>query len=130
MSNNDRDIDILLQRNAERQLESFDWDRQRQTVMQRLAETRIEKPGRVSAIRLAVGIAAVLALAVGYLCLSLLLRTRRDDTAPIVVTAVHQSIGDDSLLASTDPTTILLSGPMRWRVLNDPMLTPHSAWDQ
>lgn len=72
MSNDDRDVHILLRRNLQRQLEGFDLDRQRQTVMQRLAGTRIQKPHRVIPIGVAVGVAAILMLAVGYLSMSLL----------------------------------------------------------
>jgi len=49
---------------------------------------------------------------------------------PIETTAVRESVEDDPLSASTDPATILLTGPMRLLVSNDPMLTPHSLWDQ
>ena len=111
MSANDRDIDSLLRRNTERQLEGFDWDRQRQTVMQRLAATRIQKPRLVVAIGVATGVAAILTLAVGYVCLSLLKSTDRNATAPTEAAAFRESVGDDSLLASTDPTMILLTGP-------------------
>ena len=129
MSNEDRDLDILLRRNVQRQLEGVDWDRQRQTVMQRLAATRMQKPRRVIAIRVAIGVATLLMLAVGCLCVSLLKSTGPRATAPIAATALREPVGNDSLLASTDPATILLTGPMRWRVLNDPMLAPHSLWD-
>ncbi len=69
-------------------------------------------------------------LAVGYTCMSFLHSTSPDVVAPMVATASPASAGGDSLLASTDAATILLTGPMRGRVLNDPMLTPHSSWQQ
>ncbi|MEN6575219.1 MAG: hypothetical protein ABFD90_02660 [Phycisphaerales bacterium] len=49
---------------------------------------------------------------------------------PIETTTVRESVEDDPLLASTDPATILMAGSMRLLVSNDPMLTPHSLWDQ
>lgn len=130
MSHSDHDLDVLLRRNAERQLAGLDWDRERQTVMQRLAAARKQKPRTAMVIRVATSIAAVLALAVGYMCISLREGTGRDATAPKEATAIRASGGDDSLLASTDPTTILLTGPTRLLVLNDPTLAPHSVWDQ
>ncbi len=130
MSNKDRDIDVLLRRNVERQLEGFDWDRQRQTVVQRLTPPQIQKLRRVSAIRIAAGVAVILTLVVGYMGMSLLKGPGRNAGAPMAVMALSESAGGDSLLACTDPTMILLTGSARWLVLNDPMLTPHSPWDQ
>jgi len=130
MNDNDRNLDILLRRNVERQLKGFNWDWQRQMVMHRLTAPRIQKPRRIMAIRVAIGIAAIVTLAVGYLSVSFLMGTDHHVTAPMEATATRASAGNDSLLASADPTTILLTGPMRWRVLNDPMLAPHSSWEQ
>ncbi len=129
MSNEDRDIDALLRRNAEQQLAGFDWDRQRQIVMQHLTPPRIQKLRRVSTIRIAAGVAAVLTM-MGYVGMSLLRGPDRHAGAPTEVTAMSESAGGDSLLACTDPTMILLTGSARWLVLNDPTLTPHSPWDQ
>ena len=130
MSENDREIDILLRRNVQRQLAGFDWDRQRQTVMHRLAARRIPKPRMAVTIKVAVGVAAILMLAVGYLCLTSLKGTGPDAARPREATAIRDAVGHDSLLASVDPTMILLTGPMRLLILNDPMLTPHSLWEQ
>ncbi len=74
------------------------------------------------------GVAAVLMLAVGYVGMSLFQGMDPNVTAPMEATALRASVGEDFLLASTDPTTILLTGPTRGRVLNDPMLTAHSLW--
>ncbi|MEN6424290.1 MAG: hypothetical protein ABFE13_02930 [Phycisphaerales bacterium] len=126
----DRDVDGLLRRNAERQLAGFDWDRQRRTVMQHLAATQDRKPRRGIGIRIASGVAAGLVLAAGYLGMSLLGGTGRDAMEPIETTTVRESVEDDPLLASTDPATILMAGSMRLLVSNDPMLAPHSLWDQ
>ncbi len=130
MSNDDSDLDALLRQNAQRQLQSFDWHRQRQEVMRHLAASGIRKPHRVVAIRVAVGVAALLMVVVGYTCVGFLQSTGPDVAAPMTATVSPASSGGDSLLASTDATTILLTGPMRGRVLNDPMLTPHSSWQQ
>jgi hypothetical protein len=124
----DCDIDELLRRNAERQLEDFDWDRQRQVVMQRLAAPPARRQVVVG-IRVVAAAAAVLMLIAGYVLVSLLTGTGREATAPIE-TRVAGSIEGDPLLASTDATTILLTGSARLLTLNDPMLKPHSLWDQ
>jgi hypothetical protein len=130
MSRDDRDIDGLLRQNLKRQLEGFDWDGQRQAVTHRLAAPRVQRSHWVVAIRVAAGAAALLALAVGYLGLSSLQGTRPYAPAPRQAMALHASTGADALLASTDATTILLTGSARWLVLNDPLLAPHSLWDQ
>ncbi len=130
MSHNDRDLDALLRQNVQRQLEGLDWDRQRQEMMQRLGASGTQKPRRIVTIRVAAGVAALLVVALGYTCVSFLRSTGPDAAAPMAATASPASSGGDSLLASTDATTILLTGPMRGRVLNDPMLTPHSSWQQ
>lgn len=126
----DRDVDELLRRNAERQLAGFDRDRQRQMVTHRLETARVQRPRRVIAIRVVAGAAAVLVLMAGYVGMSLLLAPARSATGPTEPPVTKASAESDPLLASTDPTTILMTGPMRLLALNDPMLTPHSWWDQ
>jgi len=126
----DRDVDKMLRRNADRQLADFDWDRQRQTVMDRVEIGRAGKPRRSVAVGIAAGAAAVLALAVGAVFVSLLNRMASDEIALIETPVADESIQNDALLTSTDPATILLTGPIRWLALNDPTLAPHSHWDQ
>lgn len=130
MSQDDHDIDDLLQQNSQRQLAGFDWDRQRQMVRQRVAAGRMQKSRRGVAIGVASGIAALLLLAGGYVCIKALAGMGRDATSPREIAADHASGGSDSLLASTETTTILLTGPARWLALNDPALTPPSRWGQ
>jgi hypothetical protein len=84
----------------------------------------------VIAIRMVVGVAAVMVLAAAYLGTGLLKGPDRDAMAPMEATAVQGSVENDPLLASTDPATILLTGPARLLALNDPALAPHSLWDQ
>lgn len=123
----DRDVDELLRQNAERQLADFDWDRQRQAVIKRLANTGIRGPRRTVAIRIVAGAAAVLVLIVG----SVVMRPPdRPDRGATGTTVAREPVENDALLASTDPTTILLTGSMQLLVANDPTLAPHSLWDQ
>ncbi len=130
MNEVNRDIDELLRRNTERQLADFDWDRHRQTVMHRLAVTQARESRRVVAVGAVVGVAAALVLTGVYACMSLLRGTHRDAIPPTETAAVQESVEDDLLLASTDPTTILLTGSMQLLVSNDSTLAPHSLWDQ
>lgn len=122
------DIEELLRRNAERQLAGFDRDGQRRTVMDRLAETRIQNAGRGIPRRIAA--VAIFMLVLGYAGTSLLDVADRDVAGPVGTAAVNESVESDRLLASTDPTTILLTGSARLLVSNDPTLAPHSRWDQ
>lgn len=130
MSETDRDVDELLRRNADRQLAGFDWNRQRQTVMQGLDAARARKPRRMVVIGVAAGVAAVLMLIAGYVCMGLLKDAGGNSTTPAETVAVREGVDNDPLLASTDPTTILLTGSMRLRVSNDPTLALRSVWDQ
>jgi len=123
----DRDVDELVRRNVERQLAGFDWDRQRRTVMHRLEAGRAGKLRRIIAVRVAAGAAAVLVLVAGYVGISLL---HGPDHNAAETTVSSEPTESDALLASTDPATILLTGPMRLLVSNDPTLAPHSVWDQ
>jgi hypothetical protein len=135
MNTENRNLDDLLRRNAEQQLGDFDWDRQRETVLGRLAATparegRSGGPFRRVVVRAAVGVAAVLVLAVGFLCYWRFHAAGPGAIQPGKTPTVGQSVAADDLLASTDPETILLSGPMRLLAANDPLLSPHSVWDQ
>jgi len=123
----DREADELLRQNAERQLADFDWDRQRQAVMKRLGDAGIRNARRTVAIRIAAGAAAVLVVVVGYVVMHPL---DRPDQGAAETTAASEPAENDPLLASTDPTTILLTGSMRLRVSTDPTLAPHSLWEQ
>jgi hypothetical protein len=69
-------------------------------------------------------------LVAGYLVMSLFHAPDRSATGPIKPPAAKESVESDPLLASTDPATILLTGPMRLLASNDPALAPHSVWDQ
>ncbi len=122
------DIEGLLRRNTERQLAGFDRDRPRRAVMDRLADSGTQNAGRRIPLRIAA--AAVFMLALGYIGMSLLDVRRRDAAGPVETAAVDESVKSDRLLASTDPMTIFLTGPARLVVSNDPMLAPHSLWDQ
>lgn len=124
----DRDIDALLRRHVEQQLAGFDWDGQRHTLMHQLASDWARRTGRRIPRKIIAG--AVLMLATGCVCMILVNVVDRDATGPIETTAAHEPVEGDPLVASTDPTTILLRGPARLLVCNDPMLAPHSLWDQ
>ncbi len=134
MNTENQNIDGLLRCNAERQLRDFDWDRLRETVLGRVAAP-CARQGRSGGpfsrvIAGAVGVAAVLMLTVGYLCYTRFHMVGPGATRPSETPAAGESAADDALLASTDPGPILLTGRMRLLAANDPLLSPHSVWDQ
>jgi hypothetical protein len=135
MNTENRNLDGLLRRNAERQLRDFDWDRLRATVLGRVVVTSARE-GRSGGLfrrviaRAVVGVAAALILVVGYLGYLRVHTVGPEATRPSEIPTTGEFAGDDGLLASTDPETILLSGPTRLLAANDPLLSPHSVWDQ
>lgn len=122
------DIERLLRQNAERQLADFDRDRQRRAVMDRLADAHTRNTGWRIPRRIAAVVIFMLVL--GYAGVSLFHVTGRPAAKPVDTVAGEESVESDRLLASTDPATILLTGPARLLACNDPTLAPHSPWDQ
>lgn len=136
MSVEDRDIDDLLRGNVERQLRDFDWNRLHAGISGRLG--RAARPAtfghRAWLFRIASAVAAVVLLTV------LLWRPASPDRSPSLleqITAGKLAAGPlgpaisraDRLIADTSPRTVLLMGQAH-RVCNDPLLRPHSVWEQ
>ena len=71
MNQDDREIDILLRRSVDRQLDSFDWEGLRRDIGSRLARAPVSAPARSVYGKWAAR-AAVLAVAAGVLVLAMI----------------------------------------------------------
>jgi len=138
MNQGDPKIDDLLQRNVQRQLETFDWDRLSARLSGRL--DRIEHQ-RLSPRRQwpAAAAAAIILLAIvlgGTVWRWEARMHGHPDVMQQIMAGVLDAgpLGDpisrtDNLVASTDPQAILL--PQQAQLISgDPLLKPHSLWDQ
>jgi hypothetical protein len=135
MSEDNHGVDGMLRENAEGQLADFEWDRLQTTILSRLegARRRARQREEVSRKIVAGGIvtaAAAVVLGTGYVCTRFYGVASRGPGTPTKPTAAHDLADSDELLASTDPETILLTGRIGLLALNDPLLAPHSVWDQ
>jgi hypothetical protein len=136
MSVEDRDIDDLLRGNVKRQLRDFDWDRLHAGISGQLGRTAGPATfrHRVWLFRIASVVAAVVLLTI------LLWRPASSDRSPSLLEQIIAGKLDagplgpamsraDHLTADTSPRTVLLMGQTH-RVCSDPLLRPHSVWEQ
>ena len=134
-----RDIDDLLRRNAERQLRDFDWDQLRARISGRLGRTASPAVFRHRVWFFRIAPAAVAAAAVVLLTVLFYWRAGPDRSPSLLeqVTAGRLDAGplgpvmsrNDGLIADTSPRTVLLMGQAHL-VCSDPLLRPHSVWEQ
>ncbi len=138
MSEENHKIDDLLRQDIQRQLERFDWDQFSAHVSNRLdpIEHRRLSPRRLWPT---VAAAAIILLVVTLGGAVWQWGVRPQDHPGVlqqimagVVDAgpLGDSIGKtDNLVANTDPEAILLTQHTR-AIRGDPLLQPHSLWDQ
>lgn len=138
MSEENHDIDVLLRRNVDRQLETFDWDELSGRISDRLeqAECKRLSPRHRWPVMAA---AAVLALAL-VSSVAVWRWGPRPGREPGLLQQIMAGALDagpldaptstaDDLIAGTDPETILLTSHVHL-VCGDPLVRPHSPWDQ
>ena len=140
MKEKQQDIDILLERNTAEQLSKVDWDKLQAAISARLdksdqSESSTQKYQVI--FKMAAGfVAAAAVVFVAIILVNKILPEKLQDTVSHVETVVLNAsrsntlgIQTDKLLADTDPKTILLTGQLHL-FSNDPLLRPHSVWEQ
>ena len=138
MSEENHKIDDLLRRSVQRQLETFDWDRFSAHLSDRLDRIEHQKlsPRRQWP---ATAAAAIILLAI-VLGGTVWQWRARPQGHPGVLQQIMAGVLDagplgdpiskaDNLVASTDPGAILLTQYTHLSC-SDPLLRPHSPWDQ
>ncbi len=138
---NERDkIELLLEHNADEQLKKVDWDELNSAISTKLDEAQKDKASvrkHPIVFKIAAGIAATAAVILVTLVIySKVLPSESQSILKQIETGALNTgqLGSrvdetDGLLASTDPKMILLTGELHL-ISNDPLLAPHSVWDQ
>lgn len=133
-------IDLLFERNAAEQLAGVDWDGLNRAISGRLDQADQRKTSAMRYRRI-IKSAAALAAAAAVILIAVMVNSRvllkkGQDAVELVKTVAPDTkptgrLTDktDTLLAKTDPKTILLTGELHF-LSNDPLLRPHSVWDQ
>jgi hypothetical protein len=121
MKDQDKNIEQLFNRLADRTLCDFDWDRLRLSVAARLAGVprRQRRIGRLSLVSAAAAAVLLLALTLRYRGSMPGWHSRVQPQQVVSGSATSEA---DPLLASTDPASILAHGALRVLVSNDPAL--------
>jgi len=138
MSEENHKLDDLLRRDVQRRLETFDWDQLNARFSGRLEQIECQRLStRHQWFAMAAAAAILLAIVLG----GAVWRWRaRSQDHPSVLQQIMAGALDagplsspmnrtDNLVASTDPGAILLAQHMHL-VCSDPLLRPHSLWDQ
>jgi hypothetical protein len=115
MSDNDRDLDILLRRNAERQLAGFDWEQFGRGVGRRLTDARAStrswhRDGRW------VALAATIALTAGVLLWAAICATRPGGEEPAAGQATVAMVETAHVMGTAQVSCPPIDKPVRGEV--------------
>ena len=133
MKNKDNKLDELLENNTQQQLQKIDWERLNKSIVEKIETARQHPFGqtkRIYKLKIASVAAVAACLVISFSLVFRFTFNKQDNTGQIAGSDMAAGVlPEDSLLASTNPDLILLTGKLHF-LENDPLLKPHSIWQQ